>query len=766
MYRYSASWILALFSIVVHVHSQTCFDPTYDSCTAQTACFWISTLGQCQALSSYVKINNQNKYDCGKRRSIDACYALTRCFWVAHSGDCEEVENYGPRTAGSGPYVYPTGGVMVPTVPGLPPAAGGVVSPGGGSIVYPTGGAQQMPVAPATPAPTRATAEPTQATSEPTQRTLEPTLATMEPTHVTREPTHATAEPTHVTKEPTLATKEPTLATKEPTLRPTQTTMEPTHAIMSLCDTYVDYTECSANEDCLWEATTQQCFFVDGTCEYFPTQASCGSNEDCVWSVATSSCGSMCTALRDPASCMNEEDCFWDPMTPACLSLTTPCNRMLGLSSCMHNEACFWSDKKAQCLSYFVPCDEMETEMICSNSANFQDRCVWGEDPFVEGLMGCQDPFTTLPPFIDCEAIAEEVECSNSVASETQMPCQWDSTELECVEFEFDCENFATQIECETSSFREMSCIWTGECDFAVQLESPTPKQAMSIHDLQTAPKALLGLFFVTVVAGSCCIVFGSCCMCRKRSKESEEFYEVFDLEMDAEQGYSCRSHHTDGQDMQFGYPVNHDAHAQYSPRQHQQAQYSPRQQQVHAPYSPRQHEDAHAQFSPRKQSAAGPSPTSRGGEYLPPHCPHNDDRLAVPYSPAPPTDTSYRNSPPPAQERYSNSKIHMPYDRLKEHETRYSSPRDQETDYSTQEEDSYCDDAESDTSCCYSRERDEDSPDMRDIYQSFPYSAQLDRGPVYSEEGPVYPCDVKRPSKRFSQRDAVILRTPRRSVQ
>jgi len=469
-------------------------------------------------------------------------------------------------------------------------------------------------------------------------------------------------------------------------------------------------------------------------------------------------------------------------MTPACLSLTTPCNRMLGLSSCMHNEACFWSDKKAQCLSYFVPCDEMESELICSNSANFQDRCVWGEDPFVEGLMGCQDPFTTLPPFIDCEAITEEVECSNSVASETQMPCQWDAAELECIEFEFDCENFATQMECETSSFRELSCVWTGECDFAVQLESPTPKQAMSIHDLQTAPKALLGLFFVTIVAGSCCIVFGSCGMCRKRSKESEEFYEAFDLEMDAEQPYSSRSQHPDGQDRQFGYP--HEAQQAYSPRQQQpysprqQQPYSPRQQQQQPysprqqqqqPYSPRQRQlQQHQQppysprqqlqaYSPRKQSA-GHSPT-RGGEYLPPHG-------EIPYSPAPPTDTSYRPSPPKERCYSHSSKMHMPYDRLKEHETRYSSPRDQETDYSTQEEDSYCDDGESDTSCCYSRERDEDSPDMRDIYQSFPYSAQLDRGPVYSEDGPVYPRDVQRPSKRYAQRDAVILRTPRRSVQ
>merc|ERR550532_3545261 len=116
----------------------------------------------------------------------------------------------------------------------------------------------------------------------------------------------------------------------------------------------------------------QACLFVDGTCDYFPTESSCSGNEDCVWNFGSATCTSMCSAQRDPVSCSNEEDCFWDPMTPGCLSLNTPCNRLFGISSCMQNEACFWSDTKAQCLSYFVPCADMETELICSNSANFQ----------------------------------------------------------------------------------------------------------------------------------------------------------------------------------------------------------------------------------------------------------------------------------------------------------------------------------------------------------------------------------------------------------
>merc|ERR1712039_529171 len=128
----------------------------------------------------------------------------------------------------------------------------------------------------------------------------------------------------------------------------------------------------------------------------------------------------------------------------------------------MGNEVCFWG-KGGSCESYFSPCDRMQTPEDCAASAQFNEKCTWDEDPFIEDLFGCQDPFTTLPPRIECETIADEATCVASNATESNMPCIWQHGA--CAEYQFDCEDFLTQATCDGRSFRGITCFWNGECD-------------------------------------------------------------------------------------------------------------------------------------------------------------------------------------------------------------------------------------------------------------------------------------------------------------
>jgi hypothetical protein len=132
----------------------------------------------------------------------------------------------------------------------------------------------------------------------------------------------------------------------------------------------------------------------------------------------------------------------------------------------MRNEVCTWLEKSDSCVSLFGPCANFGDEVQCSAASQFNINCLWDEDPFHEGIFGCQDTSTTAPPIIECNTITDQHTCQNSNATYTNMPCIWNTLSHECSEFTFDCESFLTQHLCEHSSFGNIQCIWIeDECD-------------------------------------------------------------------------------------------------------------------------------------------------------------------------------------------------------------------------------------------------------------------------------------------------------------
>merc|ERR1719219_2772899 len=163
---------------------------------------------------------------------------------------------------------------------------------------------------------------------------------------------------------------------------------------------------------------------------------------------------------------MLEEDCLWEDSTNECLSVFSSCYKLQSPDSCVLNEVCAWSLSENTCVSLFGPCTRHSDEVHCTLASQFNTHCEWGENPGQKDVFGCQDPFTTAPPTIECKLIQEQDECLDSIETESNMPCTWDIGTSECSVFIFDCEDYQTQQTCEGASFGDMKCAWDGECDF------------------------------------------------------------------------------------------------------------------------------------------------------------------------------------------------------------------------------------------------------------------------------------------------------------
>jgi len=513
-----------------------------NECQRIIDCFWNSKEGKCGKISEYSRKGN-NFSQCGSRKSMDSCYLHLDCFWVAHLGDCEDLSNWEPLNSGH---------VACSTIDNEDscwsvqdcfwnrhvmecsqmPNAGQTIS------------SQQpnMPSSsfiPQVPVPTTTTTTTSTAFHEPLpciswtredlcwidtkcfwdrrQGVCLDGTPHLFPVNVQSKPNHQNKPQTHwAYPQPEYPYYKFPQYTTTTTTVTTTTTILGIEDAMSLCETY-DEPTCRADDDCVIDELSLHCYSIqDSDCSRLPSKHVCAANEDCHWSRSSNQCESFCSGASDEGKCILEEDCLWEDSTQECLSVFSSCYKLQSPDSCVLNEVCAWSLIDNTCVSLFGPCTRHSDEVHCNMAAQFNTHCEWGENPGQKDIFGCQDPFTTAPPTIECQALTDRATCLENIETETDMPCIWNEPKNECSAFTFDCEDFQTQDTCEHAEFREMKCFWDGECDFA-QAGVLQKTQNSTIHS--HFPILVCGLF--ATICGFLCAMF--IMKCRKSNSTLEE---------------------------------------------------------------------------------------------------------------------------------------------------------------------------------------------------------------------------------------------------
>jgi len=526
-----------------------------NECQRIIDCFWNSKEGRCGKISEYSRRGN-NFSQCGNYKSMDSCYLHLDCFWVAHSGDCEDLSNWEAVNTGHvacnmidnedscwsivncfwNRHVMecsqmPNSEQTISSQQPLAPV----------SSFLTQGPYSQGPYSAPTTTTTTTTTVPSTTTTVfhqplPCISWTNEDLCWIDtkcfwdrrqglcldgtphlfPVTVQNHPKHQNTPNTQ------WAYPQPEYPYYQFPQFTTTTTMATTTTIlgvndaMSLCETY-DEPTCRADDDCVIDELSLHCYSIqDSDCSRLPSKYVCAANEDCHWSRASNQCESFCSQATDEGKCMLQEDCLWEDSTRECLSVFSSCYKLKSPDSCVLNEVCAWSLSDNACVSLFGPCTRHSDEVHCNMAAQFNTHCEWGENPGQKDVFGCQDPFTTAPPMIECKALIDQATCLDNIETETDMPCIWDDRKMECNAFTFDCEDFLTQDTCEHAEFREIKCFWDGECDFA---QAGVLQKTQNITAHSHFPIIVCSLF--ATLCGFLCAMFMM--KCRKSKSTLQE---------------------------------------------------------------------------------------------------------------------------------------------------------------------------------------------------------------------------------------------------
>jgi len=228
-------------------------------------------------------------------------------------------------------------------------------------------------------------------------------------------------------------------------------------------------------------------------------EVSCAYNEECFWEANSNECiprNSPCDALLSPTYCIHNEQCFWEEFADECLSIWSGCPKITNEVHCELNRGCQWDEKKLLCESLgvettkpiWINCEDIIDVEVCgtSRATEHDNPCFWDEehDKCAEFKFDCED-------FLTMDTCNEASNDSGSV-----------------------------------------HCIWEGECNEApnagaqAQLESARPLEAGAA---EPSPVLKLVSFFCAFVVGS---LIGTFLVRRYRfSKRNEELEEAFTFE-------------------------------------------------------------------------------------------------------------------------------------------------------------------------------------------------------------------------------------------
>jgi len=553
MFKFMA--LLFVFSIAF---AQDCESfQSLQSCTRLIDCFWNSRQGTCSGLGDYSQKQSDTMLSsCKTFGSMDACYLHLDCFWVPKLGDCEDLSNWEltSDTAaslscedvndGNSCWSYPDCfwnrhidkcNSMVPTSTTTLPIQ---TSSSSSTHAYSTPSISTRANTASNTAesvyPSANTPAAYYPSSQSPQNFYPYSAYTVQP-QTTSKPRPCLGHPDEVscwrdTKcfwdrrlnvcldvtpgninpfdipiskiEEIVMNAVSTTAVAVPSFEEALGKDDPMH----LCETF-DEMSCRADDDCVLDEATLQCYGIsDSDCSRLPSKFICTANEDCLWS-PEGVCQSSCSRAAGESQCALEEDCIWEGASNQCFSIFSSCHRFHDPNVCVNNEVCAWNREENACISMFGPCTRHSDEAHCTIASQFNTHCEWGENPGQKDVFGCQDPFTTAPPIIECQALTDQDTCMQNTDTQANMPCSWDVATSECSVFIFDCEDYQTQATCEAASFRENRCFWDGECDFV---------QAGVLESIHIDEKSFAGPYIL--LAGFCGFISGFLIM---RSRQS-----------------------------------------------------------------------------------------------------------------------------------------------------------------------------------------------------------------------------------------------------
>lgn len=503
--------MLQLFALLISIaNGEECSSlQNLQDCRRIIDCFWNSREGRCAKIADYTR-KEKRLSQCSSFGSLDTCYLHMDCFWVAHLGDCEDLVNWEP--------IY-KGHVACNTIANedscwlvsdcfwnrhimqcgqMPPQVESTSKPS--SYLPPSTIAIKDTLPPSEspvyhPRPCLAWA--TEALCFQDDRCFwdrrlsvcfdvaPPSLPPFASQIASLYPVVTSTLETSAKISSTTSTTPPILGLEDP---------------MTLCETY-DEPTCRADDDCVIDEATLRCYAInDSDCNRLPSKHVCIANEDCHWSRFDHTCESVCSKFEAEGRCTLEEDCVWEEASQECLSVFSSCFRLLSPDSCVLNEVCSWSIRDSTCVSLFGPCTRHSDEARCNMAAQFNTHCEWGENPGQKDIFGCQDPFTTAPPIIECQELTDMDTCLENNETQSNMPCIWDIAKQECSVFTFDCEDFQTQEKCEAASFRDTRCFWDGECDFAEA--GVLAKAHLSLQPSESAQPSVILFFLAAMLFG------------------------------------------------------------------------------------------------------------------------------------------------------------------------------------------------------------------------------------------------------------------------
>lgn len=460
-------------------------------CTRLIECFWNSRQGICSGLAEFSAKQPEVASSCKSFTSMDVCYSRVDCFWVPKLGHCEDLTNWEPNQGAAASlscieindenacWSYPDcfWNRRANQCNPISPAESTTTS--SASIVTTSSTATEVYAS----SHTQANFHPSSVHSsgEPQMQQPKPCLGYGDEASCWKDTKCIWDKRLNVCLDLTPVSLNPfevgISKIEELVMNAVSSTSQPAGSSsktgaghgdpMHFCETF-DMDTCRADDDCVLDEATLQCYGInDSDCARLPSQSMCSENEDCLWS-PEGRCQSLCARAFGESQCAFDEDCIWEGATSSCLSIFSSCFEFLSPNACVMNEVCSWNRDANSCISKFGPCTQHSDEAHCTLAAQFNTHCEWGENPGQEEVFGCQDPFTTEPPIIECQALTDKELCLESTDTQSNMPCVWDVPRNECSTYVFDCEDYQTQATCEGASFREMRCAWDGECDFSL----------------------------------------------------------------------------------------------------------------------------------------------------------------------------------------------------------------------------------------------------------------------------------------------------------
>lgn len=138
---------------------------------------------------------------------------------------------------------------------------------------------------------------------------------------------------------------------------------------------------------------------------------------------------------------------------------------------------------------------------------------------------------------LKCEEIQYPDLCETS--DEAGTPCEWDDAERKCIEFDFKCEKYRFEAECNAINFDNFACFWKNRCvEVMLRNESPemnSGKQDLSLEEEEESKLIWndINIFFVAISFGfSVTVTLCVLCICGgMRKQKASDLMEPLDLE-------------------------------------------------------------------------------------------------------------------------------------------------------------------------------------------------------------------------------------------